>query len=458
MIGHVLRDRYRILRLVGEGGMSRVYLAEQLDQDRLVAIKVMDPTKLVGREYQDLFQRETQFLARFRHRFAVALYEAVLDEEPAPYLVLEFVAGVSLRDLLHRHGRLSPARVGRLLGQLCSVLHAAHAKGLVYRDLKPENVMIAQPDSPDETVKLLDLGLAKMANQPAGKMHFALLDFTGPSRRLTGTPQYLCPEEIRGDTMDHRGDLYSVGVMLFELLTGTRPFDRDTIAATLQAHVYGEPPSFEAVGAGDVPFALQEAVYVCLRKDPKDRPQSARELAELYEQALGEKITVDDEPLIDAGPEPEPAAEAGPELPTPDENTFVSWLTAWMPERIAVMKIRGSLPAIGGEVVESAPGRIGIHLHRPPRPAPRQESGGFLSRLGLGKKAQSFVVPEPVRMELHLTNPDPSQPAQLLITVVLHRPADDDPDWEAQCDRVTRELCAYLMARREENAPAQAAV
>jgi serine/threonine-protein kinase len=421
-----------------------------------VVAKFLDPDKVAQPEYRDLLQREMAFLSRFRHPFAVTLFDADLDNVEAPCLILEYVRGCTLAELLKRHGRLDAARVGRLLGQLCSVLEATHARGLIYRDLKPDNLMIAAPDTPEETLKVLDLGLAKLST---GTPYFALADFTSRGRGLAGTPQYLCPEEVRGTAMDHRGDLYSVGVMLFELLTGKRPFDRDTIRATLEAHAYAPLPRFAAFGGDHVRASIQQVVLACLAKDPADRPQSARDLAEWYEAALGQQITVAEvempttELALDA-----PTESASPAVRT-DPHAAVYHLTAWMPERIAVMKLRGCLPDIGATVVESAPGRIRLRLERPGDVVVPPSPGGFLAWLGFGPSPEPVVTMEAIDLDLGLETPDPEKPNELRITVQLHPPGGaaeaDDPEWQAFCDGIVGDLSAYLMARREDPAAVQ---
>jgi len=279
MVGRVLLDRYRVVRFLAEGGMSRIYLAQQLDQDRQVAVKVMNTTQLGETRWRDILRREAQLMGRFRHPNSVALYDTLLEEAEQPCLIMEYVPGISLGDLLERHGRLSPRRVGLLLGQLCSVLQAAHQQGLVHRDLKPGNIMVTDADTPNERIKLLDLGLAKLDANAGNGPYFALADFEGAGPPVSGTPEYLCPEAIRRLPIDHRGDLYSVGIMLFEMLTGKRPFDRPTIKETLRAQLHAAPPTFAEGAVDDVPFGIQEVVLACIEKDPVDRPQSARELA-----------------------------------------------------------------------------------------------------------------------------------------------------------------------------------
>src|SRR5262245_44905343 len=163
MIGQVLLKRYRVLRQLDEGGMSRVYLGMQIDQPREVAIKVLRENLASQPRNREHFRREIFVLSRFQHPNAVAYYDADGDAKQ-PLLVMEYLRGIDLLLLLRRHQRLSVERTGRLLGQMCGVLQAAHDAGIIHRDLKPGNLMIVHPDLPQEKVKLMDFGLAKMSS------------------------------------------------------------------------------------------------------------------------------------------------------------------------------------------------------------------------------------------------------------------------------------------------------
>lgn len=435
MIGRVLLDRYRVTRFLAEGGMSRVYLARQLDAERDVAVKVLHAA-----ESRDGLRREMRLLRRIRHPNAVALYDADLDAAE-PYLVLEYVEGETLAALLTRHGRLTPARVGRLLGQLCGVLQTAHDLGLVLRDLKPENVMVVRPDAADETIKLLDFGLATAA----GGNDFDAADLRGARNALSGTPEYLCPEAILGNPVDARGDLYSLGVMLFEMLTGRRPFDRGKLDATLLAHVCQAPRPFEGE---DVPRGIQQVVYACLAKFPAERPQNALELANRYEAALGERIDVP--PPLGGAKGWASESDLLEDEPGPDDVVYR--MTAWMPEAIALMKLRGCLPDLGGEVVETMPGALRIRLARP-LPAGPPAKVSLWARMGFGKKPEPLPTAEWVAMDLRMRHVDAAEPNRLAITAVLHPPAssaEGPEDWRAFCDRIRVNLSAYLMARNDQ--------
>src|SRR6516162_7096014 len=195
---------------------------------------------------------------------------------------MEYIKGVTLDTLLHTNRRLSPARVGRLIYQLCEVLQAAHNEGIVHRDLKPANLMIVDPDTPYELLKVMDFGLAKLLTPD----QMAQITQTH-TEFAVGTPGYMCPEQARGEEMDGRGDLYSVGVILYELLAGRLPFAGRSTMDLLLAHVTEDPPplTFEDKHL-DVPPAVEDVVRRCLAKNPDDRPRNARELAECYEGAL----------------------------------------------------------------------------------------------------------------------------------------------------------------------------
>ncbi len=464
MLGRVFLGRYETIRLLGEGGMGRVYLARQLDLGRQVVVKVMHDHIAADATFRERFQRETLLMARFQHPYAVTLYDASLNDPQGPCIVMEYIRGVTLDNLLHTNTRLSPARVGRLLHQLCEVLQAAHAEGIVHRDLKPANLMVVDPDTPYELLKVMDFGLAKLVASAAGsKASVTNCEFA------VGTPGYMCPEQARGEDMDNRGDLYSVGVILFELLTGQLPFAGRSTMDILLAHATEEPPSFRAVGAAAaVPPAIERVVQSCLAKAPEQRPDHARDLAERYEEALAGFLALT--PSVGAAsgrmprpnssltrrsasiqPQPGPAAEAAavktpvvlsPAATVTDPMAVVHHLEAWMPEKIATYKLRGFIHDVGGELVESVPGRINVRLggkgsvYVPPTRG--------LSWLGIGRKSSR------IDLELRLQRSDTGRDNQLRITVVFRSPGDDlnsDVAWRTLCTQIFCDLRGYLMGQ-----------
>src|SRR5215472_15148497 len=166
MVGRVFLGRYEAVPLLGEGGMGRVYLARQIDLGRQVVVKVMHDHIAADPKFRERFQRETLLMARFQHPYVVTLYDASLNDPQGPCMIMEYIRGVTLDHLLKNNkGRLSPPRVGRLLGQLCEALQAAHSEGIVHRDLKPTNLMVVDPDTPYEKIKVMDFGLAKLTDR-----------------------------------------------------------------------------------------------------------------------------------------------------------------------------------------------------------------------------------------------------------------------------------------------------
>ena len=244
MQGRVFLGRYETIRQIGEGGMGRVYLARQTDLGRQVVVKVMHDQIAADPKFRERFLRETLVMARFQHPYAVTLYDASLNDPEGPCIVMEYIRGVTLDEVLRKNGTLSPGRVGRLLGQLCEVLQAAHNAGIIHRDLKPGNLMIVDADSPYELLKVMDFGLAKLiTNVTPGAAAVSNAEFA------VGTPGYMCPEQARGEEMDHRGDLYSVGAILFELLAGRLPFSGGSTMDVLLAQATEDPPPFSEVAA-----------------------------------------------------------------------------------------------------------------------------------------------------------------------------------------------------------------
>jgi serine/threonine protein kinase len=442
MIGRIFLGRYETTRLLGEGGMGRVYLARQLDLGRQVVVKVMHDQIAADPHFRERFQRETLLMARFQHPYAVTLYDASLNDPQGPCIIMEYIRGVTLDALLRRNGRLSPPRVSRLLGQLGEVLQAAHSEGIVHRDLKPANLMVVDPDTPYEKIKVMDFGLATLVDP------VSLKKLTNTNAEFAvGTPGYICPEQVRGDNMDHRGDLYSVGVILFELLCGKLPFTGASSMEVLLAHANSEPPSFADMGAAEwVSPSIEAVVRACLAKDPSERPASARDLVERYETALEHERVVAQQALPPQHPraqQPEAPAPAPVPVPTYDPSTVVHKLEAWMPERIAAYKLLGFVQDVGGELIESVPGRIRVRLggRHSVYGAPSQ---GPLSWLGIGRKTGQ------IEMELNLQRADPSRESLLHITVALHSPPGNglsNGEWRARCTQIFCDLRGYLLGQ-----------
>jgi serine/threonine-protein kinase len=452
MVGRVFLGRYEAIRLLGEGGMGRVYLARQLDLGRQVVVKVMHDHIAADPKFCERFQRETLMMARFQHPYAVTLYDASLNDPQGPCIVMEYIKGITLDTLLQRNDRLSPVRVGRLLGQICEVLQAAHGEGVIHRDLKPANLMVVDPDTPYELIKVMDFGLAKLLS-PEGNHRITITN----TEFAVGTPGYMCPEQARGDEMDHRGDLYSVGIILYELLTGRLPFAGRSTMDMLLAHATESPPSFDEIGAGVwVPAPIEAVVQECLAKNPEHRPASARDLAERYETALAKEQaalerSAPNEPARPTTPVPHEAAPTAVSIPiiASDTHTVVHHLEAWMPEKIAATKLRGFVHDVGGEVMQSVPGKIKVRLGQRGGPyAPPIRNS--LSWLGIGR------LPRLIELELQLNRADAVRDSLLHITIVLRptHPAEAERDWRKRCTRIFCDLRGYLMGNQQLSPPA----
>jgi serine/threonine-protein kinase len=308
--------------------------------------------------------------------------------------------------------------------------------------------MVVDPDTPYEKIKVMDFGLAKLIDNDRVPVH--QVTQTGADFAV-GTPGYISPEQVRGDEMDHRSDLYSVGIILFELLTGKLPFKGDTTMDVLLAHATEDPPTFADVGAsGLVPLAIEDVVLSCLSKHPDQRPQSARDLAERFETALDHEQVMYERSLTPAATDAaQQAEELKPASPaaTIDPRIVVQELEAWMPEKIASYKLRGFVHDVGGEVLESVPGVIRVRLggRHSPYAMPTQ---GALSWLGLGRN-QGLVD-----MELRLERSTTGRNGLLHITVLMSSPdgkAHSRPEWRVRCGQIFCDLRAYLMGDTNSN-------
>jgi serine/threonine-protein kinase len=257
--GTVLEGRYRVERLLARGGMSSVYRGVDLRLDRPVAIKVMEPRFAGDRSFIDRFELEARAAAKLHHPNVVAVHDQGVDGEHV-YLVMELVSGGTLRDLLRERGTLSPELALGVLEPVLSALAAAHRAGLVHRDVKPENVLIGQGGM----VKVADFGLVRAMAQAS----------TTSAKLILGTVAYLSPEQVATGASDARSDVYSAGVVLYEMLTGVPPYQGDTPISVAYRHVNDDvPPPSEL--RPELPPALDDLVMRATRRDPGQRPASA---------------------------------------------------------------------------------------------------------------------------------------------------------------------------------------
>jgi serine/threonine protein kinase len=448
MSDRVFLGGYKQVRLLAEGGMSRIYIAAS-DQGREVAVKVLRDELLHNTKARKHFEREIRLLSQLRHPNAVEYIDACPDGAEGPFLVMEYVHGSSLDQLLVGRGRIPAPRVGRFLSQLCDLLTYIHSQGIVHRDLKPGNLMMVQPGSARETLKVMDFGLASLTSA----LYIAPEDLV-ESRRpvISGTPQYACPEQARGEEMDARGDLYSVGVILFEMLTGRRPFRHASVKEMLAAHEKETPPAFAQVGASlGIPPAVEGVVQACLAKSPGSRPQSAAELDRRFQEALGAKAS--DAYIKPAGATSVPLSQTPPPNLPPsipdyaDPNAVVYELQASMVESIALLKLKGFVQDLKGRIIESVPGLIRVYFVEEPAET-KDPPPGRLS--WFGKTATRTASPPCVmEMRLHLAKQATGRSNDLALKLVL-RPkgplAGTRTQFRARCDKIHRDLQAYLIS------------
>src|SRR6476620_8254201 len=264
LVGKALDGQYQIEDLLGKGGMGAVYRARHVLLGDRVAIKVLPPEMRSNTEWLRRFQREGQAARRFRHPNAVTVYDLRTSSDGTIYLVMEYVEGNTLDVELRKRGRFSPAEALAVLRPIMSVLNAAHAMGVVHRDLKPENIMIGKPSTGGEpVVKLLDLGIAKLrevaGSEPTGSTNLTV------AGKMLGTPSYMSPEQW-GDLpddgnseIDGRADIYSLGVVIYEVIAGKRPFSGVTLAELRRQHTTFTPPALHEIDAS-VPAPFSNAV------------------------------------------------------------------------------------------------------------------------------------------------------------------------------------------------------
>jgi serine/threonine protein kinase len=268
-----LGGRYRLESLLGSGGMAKVFQGEQLALGRPVAVKVLDDTRGDRHNAVRRFMSEARLTAGLRHPNIVDVIDFGSTPEGLVYLVMERLEGEDLRQTIKREGPLSWARVRALMLQLCAGLVAAHDLGVVHRDLKPSNCFRIAGHEGDR-VKLLDFGIAISTTETPRE------DRLTAEANVVGTPEYMSPEQARGDEVDARTDIYALGVILGELLTGRVPFTGKSASKVIAAQIYEPVPSLRALaGRADVDQAIDALYCRALSKDPEERFASAREFA-----------------------------------------------------------------------------------------------------------------------------------------------------------------------------------
>lgn len=269
----VVGDRFEVLAVIGQGGMGSVYKVRDLNTDRIVALKLLKPELCEDKAVLKRFQQEAASLAELDHENIVAVYDHGITSDGAPFLIMQLLEGDTLAGFISKNGKLSPSQAIELTLQICRGLDYAHKKGFVHRDIKPSNIVLLN-DGINLTIKLLDFGIAKIIESKSAAT--TNLTQTGD---VFGTPAYMSPEQCQGGDIDSRTDIYSLGCVLYEMLTGKQPFAGTNAIQVALKHINGTPDTFTSkLPDGDVLHSLEEIVLKCMRKESRARFQSVSEL------------------------------------------------------------------------------------------------------------------------------------------------------------------------------------
>ncbi|MBX7220816.1 MAG: tetratricopeptide repeat protein [Blastocatellia bacterium] len=277
---HLIDDKYKVARLIGRGGMGAVYEAIHTTMQRRVAIKILNPDLVSNPAAMERFRREALASGRLKHPNAITIYDYGTTNRSEAFIVMEYLEGCSLNQEIQAVGPMDPLRVARILAPACEAVHAAHQEGIIHRDLKPANIMLEKLRT-GEVVKVLDFGIAKLAISSSPNV----MNLTGTG--IIGTPQYMSPEQCQAHSVDARTDVYSLGIIAYEMLSGSLPFDGPAPLAIVIAQVKQPPPRLREKRP-EIPESVETVVMRALEKDPNKRQQTAEELANDFRRLIRE--------------------------------------------------------------------------------------------------------------------------------------------------------------------------
>lgn len=379
MIGRTLAGGYVILDVIGEGAMGKVYRAEQRALRRTVAIKIVHPRLLSDTAVTTRFLNEARAISQINHPHVVGVIDFGKTPEEVPFIVMEYLRGKCLDRVLNEEGLLAPRRITALATQVLAALGEAHALGLVHRDLKPANVMVERLRNGSDFAKVLDFGLARM---------LAGAD-SSPEKRLTGqgvvfgTPAYMAPEQAAAGEVDARSDLYAVGAILYELISGKAPFEDQNSYRLLLARLKSDPIPVNLVANRTLPRGLAEATMRALAREPAMRFQSADEFAAALAEVDASASAKDDRPTMPAPPRSAPCPTCG--SPVPEGKRFCGECGSRTSSPTPACSVR--LPPETGTVPPPSEGMrrrrsTVLHLHAPSL----DDDTGWLQGLRLGHR------------------------------------------------------------------------
>jgi serine/threonine-protein kinase len=301
-LGRTLDGKYRIEQRIGRGGSGTVYRARHMLIHRTVAIKVLSPELISDEDALARFRREAAMAGRLRHFNIVSVTDFGITPDGVPYLVMDFIEGKSLRRILDAQGTIAPEKLLGWLKPICSAIHAAHRKGIIHRDLKPDNVMIEVVDG-EEIPRVLDFGIAKLMDAVAVSH-----DFTTETGSVMGTPHYMSPEQCEGKPLDARSDIYSLGVLVYELLTGNVPFPGKVTTTVMMQQVTAAPRPLRDLRP-ELPEAVELCVMRALSKNPAARQATALDFALEFEAALAPPTALEPSTCHALSPASQPCSE-----------------------------------------------------------------------------------------------------------------------------------------------------
>lgn len=287
LLGRVIAGRFKVVSLLARGGMGKVYVAEQAPLGRVCALKVLNPNYNgdADPEFHRRFTREASISSRITHPNSVTIFDYGKTDDDIYYMAMELLEGQTLHQAIRDAGSFPEERVGRISAQICRALREAHALEVIHRDLKPANIFLTRHGDGDDFVKILDFGLVKQLGERPEEQ----LTQTG---LFMGSPKYMAPEQIQGAVVDPRTDIYSLGIMMYEMLTGKVPFERATSVNILMAHVGEPPPPMRQVNPNLVCSPMfEDLVMRCIAKDPNERYGSMEDVLYALKRAHGVSLT-----------------------------------------------------------------------------------------------------------------------------------------------------------------------
>jgi serine/threonine protein kinase len=362
-IGKVLAERFEILERLGDGGTGVVYKARQLSVDRIIALKVLGAHVSTDPQWIRRFQNEARAASRLEHPNTVRVIDFGQTREGLLFIAMEYLHGHSLRTEIDQMRRLPHSRVLHIVSQVCASLSEAHAQGIIHRDIKPDNIYLVEKKGAGDVVKVLDFSVAKF-DSPDGQLTRAGVVF--------GTPAYMSPEQGRGVTLDPRSDIYAVGVVAYEMLSGRPPFEHQIPTEVVLMHLRQQPAPLV-----DVPTPVAQLVMRTLEKEPARRPANAEQLAEECQRIMAE-LSPQQKRRIGAA-----SAVSPSQLPAAPPPAAVPIATASATDR--TMMALPDLPRLGAPPPLEAP-------LSPPAPPPRLEVSPALGRMSTPRSTERRTV------------------------------------------------------------------